>query len=161
MKNFIVTILFLTAIAGHAETITGRVVKVSDGDSIIVLEGNTQHEIRLLGIDAPEKEQPFGHRSKIALANNVAGKTVEVEYSKRDSDQHITGKVIYMGYDINLRQLELGMAWHLKQDEAEQNAEDSSKYAQAEHVAQQNKLGLWKQATPQAPWEYRKAKPAQ
>lgn len=148
----------LLALPTQAATLTGRVVKVSDGDTITVLEGTTQHKIRLMGIDAPERAQPFGNRSKQALANNIAGKTVEVEYNKKDRYQRIIGKVTYMGYDINLRQIELGMAWHYKQYEREQDVEDRSKYAQAEYLAQRDKVGLWSQGQAIAPWEWRRAK---
>lgn len=158
MKSLVLSLLLLSSLTANSATITGRVVKVSDGDTITVLEGTTQHKIRLMGIDAPEKAQAFGNRSKQALANNIAGKTVEVEYNKRDRYKRIIGKVIYMGYDINLRQIELGMAWHYKQYEREQDVEDRSKYAQAEYVAQRDKVGLWSEARPVAPWEWRKAK---
>lgn len=127
----------------QAATITGRVVKVSDGDTITVLEDTTQHKIRLMGIDAPEKAQPFGDKSKQALADAIAGKTVEVDYNKRDKYKRAVGKVIFRGQDMNLRQIELGMAWHYKQYEREQEVEDRSKYAQAEYLAQRDKVGLW------------------
>ena len=156
MKLILGITLLLIAAQGNAATITGRVVKVSDGDTITVLEGATQHKIRLMGIDAPERAQPFGNRSKQALANNISGKTVEVEYNKKDRYQRIIGKVTYMGYDINLRQIELGMAWHYKQYEREQDVEDRSKYAQAEYLAQRDKVGLWGLPEPQAPWEWRR-----
>lgn len=143
MNRFVALILLLGAIQANAETISGRVVKVADGDTITILAGTSQHQISLIGIQAPEKNQPFANRSKQALANNVAGKTVEVEFSKRDSAQRIIGKVIYMGYDINLRQLELGMAWYDKQYEQEQDVEDRSKYAHAESVSVRDKVGLW------------------
>ena len=158
MIKIILCASLLLALPSQAATITGRVVKVSDGDTITVLEGTTQHKIRLMGIDAPEKAQPFGNRSKQALANNIAGKTVEVEYNKKDRYQRIIGKVTHLGYDINLRQIELGMAWHYKQYEREQDVEDRSKYAQAEYVAQKDKVGLWSQGQAQAPWEWRRAK---
>ena len=142
MKTFLAALLLLISAQTNAATITGRVVKVSDGDTITVLEGTTQYKIRLMGIDAPERAQPFGNRSKIALANNIAGKTVEAEYNKKDRYQRIIGKVTYMGYGINLRQIELGMAWHYKQYEREQDVEDRSKYAQAEYLAQRGKGGV-------------------
>lgn len=153
MKKILTLLLVLFATQTHAATLTGRVVKVLSGDTLIVLEGTTHHQIKLLGIDAPEHEQPFANRSKQALTNNVAGKTVEVKYDQRDHYQRILGQVIYMGYDINLRQLELGMAWHLAQYEHE----ESSKYAQAELIAQRDKVGLWRDQNPVAPWDFRKA----
>lgn len=158
MKQLFALLLLIAAIPLHAATITGRVVKVSDGDTITVLEGTIQHKIRLMGIDAPEKDQPFGNRSKQALANNIAGKTVEVEYNKLDRYQRIIGKVVFMGYDINLRQIELGMAWHYKQYEREQDVEDRSRYSQAEYIAQRDQIGLWSYPGSVPPWDFRKAK---
>ena len=67
----------------QAETLTGRVVRVTDGDTIVVLDASkVQHKIRLQGIDAPERHQAYGTKSKEHLSDLVAGKTVEVEYSK-------------------------------------------------------------------------------
>ncbi len=69
----------------YAETYTGRVVGVSDGDTITILDrSNAQHKVRLSGIDAPEKAQPFGQRSKQSLSAAVFGKQVTVDSSKRD-----------------------------------------------------------------------------
>ena len=77
--------LFLVAGPGFAATITGRVVAVSDGDTLTVLDADrTQHKIRLSGIDAPEKAQAFGERSKQNLSRLVFGKEIEVQWNKRD-----------------------------------------------------------------------------
>jgi len=78
----------------HADTLTGRVVGVADGDTITVLDANRQqHKIRFQGIDAPEKAQPFGQRSKQNLSRMVFGKDVRVEWDKRDKYKRIVGKV--------------------------------------------------------------------
>ena len=151
----------LVALPTQAATITGRVVKVSDGDTITVLEGTTQHKIRLMGIDAPEKAQPFGDKSKEALADSIAGKTVEVDYNRLDKYKRVIGKVLFRGQDMNLRQIELGMAWHYKQYEREQELEDRSNYAQAEYLAQRDKVGLWSYPQSMPPWEWRKSKKAE
>jgi endonuclease YncB( thermonuclease family) len=61
-------------------TLTGKVLKIADGDTLTVLDGsNTQHKIRLAGIDAPEKGQPFGTKARENLAGKVFGQTVRVE----------------------------------------------------------------------------------
>ena len=66
----------------HTETLTGHVVRVTDGDTIVVLDaGKVQHKIRLQGIDAPERHQAYGTKSKEHLSDLVAGKNVEVDYS--------------------------------------------------------------------------------
>ena len=87
-------LLFMALGAAHADTLTGRVVGVTDGDTITVLDANRQqHKIRLGGIDAPEKAQPFGQRSKENLSRLVFNKEVQVDWTKRDRYQRIVGKV--------------------------------------------------------------------
>ena len=99
----------------YAETLTGRVVRITDGDTIVVLDADkVQHKIRLQGIDAPERRQAFGTKSKEHLSDLVAGKTVEVDYSKYDRYQRVLCKVIVNGEDATLEQVEAGMAWHYK-----------------------------------------------
>lgn len=159
MKNYILaaTLFLLAPLNVHADTLSGKVVKVSDGDTITVLQGTTQHKIRLMGIDAPEKKQPYGNASRETLANAIAGKVVTIDYNKRDRYKRIIGKVIYQDQDMNLRQIQNGMAWHYKQYEREQDVEDRSTYAQAEYLAQRDRLGLWTERNPLAPWAWRKA----
>ncbi len=85
MQRIITILLLALACTANAETITGRVVGVADGDTITVLDADkVQHKIRLSGIDAPEKKQPFGNRSKDSLSELAFDKTVNVETSKRD-----------------------------------------------------------------------------
>ena len=86
-------ILFFFCSLAHAD-ITGRVVAVTDGDTIKVLDAdNTQYKVRLTGIDAPEKKQPFGDASRKNLASLVAGKEVLVESNKQDRYGRALGKV--------------------------------------------------------------------
>lgn len=114
------------ALHAHAETLTGRTVGVSDGDTITVLDlTNTQHKIRLAGIDAPEKSQPFGQRSKESLSELVFGRTVTVETDKVDRYRRKVGKVrTPEGMDANLEQVRRGLAWHYKEYEQEQTEAD-------------------------------------
>lgn len=145
----------------HAgEPIKGEVVSISDGDTVTVLDAaHVQHKIRLSGIDAPEKSQPFGQRSKQALADQVFRKQVTVEWSKRDRYQRIVGRAITAdGGDANLKQLELGMAWHYKKYQNEQPASERERYSQAEVKARSQGIGLWQDANPEPPWDYRKRK---
>ena len=93
------------------EGLIGRVVKVSDGDTITVLDSSkTQHKIRLQGIDAPEKSQAFRNASRKFLAGLVANREVRVAWSKRDRYQRILGTVFVDGKDANLEMLKAGMA---------------------------------------------------
>ncbi len=86
-------ILLLWSYAASADSLTGKVVKITDGDTLYVLDANYQeHKIRLAGIDAPERRQAYGLASRKHLASIVAGKQVRVEYQKRDRYGRIVGK---------------------------------------------------------------------
>jgi endonuclease YncB( thermonuclease family) len=105
----------LLAFPALADTFTGLVVKVADGDTLTVLDADrTQHKIRLSGIGAPESGQPYGMVSRHNLGDSVFGKPVTVEYDKRDRYGRIVGKVLVSGQDANLEQIAAGMAWHQK-----------------------------------------------
>lgn len=139
-----------------ADTISGRVVAVSDGDTIKVLDSERrQHTIRLSGIDAPEKAQPFGQRSKESLSRMVYGKDVAVEWSKRDKYGRIVGKVLLDGTDANLEQIKAGLAWFYRRYAKELAAGDAPAYEQAEKAALQQKKGLWSEGFATPPWEWR------
>jgi endonuclease YncB( thermonuclease family) len=152
-------LLLATFSTVQAEVIAGRVVGVSDGDSITVLDTyKVQHKIRLAGIDAPEKAQAFGNRSKESLSDLVFSKTVTVETDKKDRYGRSVGKVLIDGKDANLLQVERGFAWHYKAYESEQSPSDRMLYDLAEREARAARRGLWRDSDPMAPWDFRKEK---
>ena len=103
---FFSALLLTLCPASQAATITGMVVSVADGDTITVLDtSQTQHKIRLGGIDAPEKAQPYGKQSKQSLSDMVFGKTVTVDTGKTDRYGREVGKILVDGMDANLEQL--------------------------------------------------------
>lgn len=141
----------------QAETLLGKVIHVQDGDSITVLDDTrTQHKIRLTGIDAPERRQAFGNVAKESLAEQVAGQSVAVEWDKVDRYGRKVGKVLLGGLDSNLVQVKRGLAWHYKKYEREQSPADRQSYAAAEAEARAAKLGLWRDAAPLPPWDFRR-----
>lgn len=138
-----------------------RVVKVTDGDTIHVLDqSTTRHKIRLSGIDAPERKQAFGRKSKENLSLMIARETIEVEYNKRDRYGRIIGKLIKDGQDINLLQIKNGFAWHYKYFQYEQSDIDRELYSAAEVEARKKAVGLWS-APAVPPWDFRKLKKSQ
>jgi len=140
-----------------ADTIQGRVVSIADGDTVTVLDSaNTQHKIRLMGIDAPEKKMPFGLRSKENLSDLVFNKQVSVEYSKQDRYGRTVGKILINGIDANLEQVKAGMAWHYKQYQREQSPDERVSYSDAEEQARAGRRGLWVDVEPTPPWDWRK-----
>ena len=150
-------LLLLLPVVVSADTLNGKVVKITDGDTLVVFDAsNTQHKIRLSGIDAPESNQPFGKRSKEALSALVTGQRVEVDWHKHDRYGRIVGKVIAQGKDVNLAQVRTGMAWWYRKYADEQSLVDQGLYAAAEAKARVTGVGLWKDKDPIAPWDWRK-----
>ncbi len=156
--------LLLTSIFyinAYAEITLGRVVGVTDGDTIIVLGANKiQYKIRLSGIDAPEKKQPFGTVSKKFLSDLVYDKDVSVEWHKQDQYGRLVGKVLVNGLDVNLEQIKRGMSWFYKKYQNELVLDDRLVYLHAQEGAQTNKSGLWIDKEPIAPWDFRKLRKA-
>ena len=158
--------LFLLAQWATADTLVGRVVGVADGDTVTVLDADRQqHRIRLQGIDAPEKAQPFGERSRQTLSRMVSGKDVRVEWDRRDRFGRIVGKVWVqpascpdcpMTLDAGHAQITLGMAWWFRRFANEQSPEDRAAYEFSEHEARAKRVGLWSDPEPVPPWEWRK-----
>ncbi|PJZ39968.1 hypothetical protein CH370_18770 [Leptospira kmetyi] len=136
-----------------SKSIEGKVVKVSDGDTLTVLSDQTEYKIRLNGIDAPEKAQNFGRIAKNALSRLVFKKRVEVQLQGRDKYRRYLGTVYFNGKEINLEMIKLGFAWHYKKYSNDEN------YARAEEIAKSKSIGLWSQESPVPPWEYRRNKP--
>jgi endonuclease YncB( thermonuclease family) len=132
------------------------VVGIADGDTITVLdEQRGQHKVRLAGIDAPEKRQDFGNRSKQSLSELAYRNQVIVQTAKTDRYGRRVGKVIVNGLDVNLEQVRRGMAWHYKAYAHEQGATDRQAYADAEDAARAAGAGLWALPRPMPPWEFR------
>ena len=111
----------------------------------------------LTGIDAPEKKQPFGNRSKESLSDLTFDKTVNVETSKVDRYGRKIGKVLVNGRDANMVQVERGMAWLYRKYQREQLLNDRRLYEAAEAAAKADKRGLWRDAYPEPPWEFRRS----
>ncbi len=154
-----VFLLFFFQYYAYAEILNGKVVGVSDGDTITVLDSHkSQHKIRLTGIDAPEKAQAFGQASKKSLSDLVFSRDVEISWEKRDRYQRILGKVLLNEQDICLEHVKRGMAWHYKQYQRDQTQEDRIKYSRAEEEARKNRIGLWADDAPVPPSEFRHKK---
>ena len=146
----------LIAWPAPADTLTCRVVRVGDGDTIYILDSNkTQHKIRLQGIDAPERKQAFSKRSRENLAGYVVGEIVVIEYDKHDPYGRVVGTVLLTDEDINLKQVQDGFAWHYKRYQDEQTTEDRGLYSRAENEAKKAKRRLWRELNPVPPWDWR------
>lgn len=168
MRCTAILLLAILAAPAWADTFTGRVVNVSDGDTVTVLDaGKQQHKVRLAGIDAPEKGQAFGRRAGEYLAQLVKGKQATVDWNKIDRYQRKVGKLLAAPpdcptcehtLDVNLAMVMAGYAWHYKAYAKEQSVEDRTRYDAAENEARFTRAGLWHDKNPIPPWDWRKMK---
>ena len=157
MKKLAFLCLLFFTLVSFAEELIGKVIKVSDGDTITVLDSNNQkHKIRLKGIDAPESQQVYGDISTQSLSELVYDKEVLVTWDKKDKYYRILGKVIVDGNDANYEQLTKGLAWYYKQYEKDLSDEDKKRYSEAEEWARNYTEGLWADSNLIPPWEFRR-----
>lgn len=140
----------------QAAPISGRIVGVIDGDTVDLLTESKQLvRVRLAGIDAPERRQPFGSAAKKVLSGFVFSKPATLEGGKKDRYGRLVAKVVVGGQDANLRLVRLGYAWHYKKYQSEQTPEDRRLYDAAQAAAMYQRAGLWKDLAPVAPWDFR------
>ena len=133
--------------------ITGRVVRVADGDTISVLDANnTQHKIRFHGVDSPERDQPHGLVAHRALSSMVAGKTVGIVVIDTDQYGRTLGVVYLEGVNVNLTMVKAGHAWWYRQ-----YAGRDPELRAAEQDARGAQRGLWGNAAPIPPWDWRRS----
>ncbi|MEC8313581.1 MAG: thermonuclease family protein [Verrucomicrobiota bacterium] len=149
---FMITILFLFVLTANSNVLKGLVEYVTDGDTINVKSEDKIYVIRLYGIDAPEKNQPYGNKVTTFLKDKLESKQVTINYSSKDRYGRIIGKVYYDGIYINELLIKIGGAWHYKQysNDVDLNT--------AEQSAKKNRLGIWNQELVIPPWEWRKGK---
>lgn len=157
-----------------AEVLICLVVGVSDGDTLTarcptadVAHPYEQVRVRLAGIDAPERRQPFGARAKQALSDLVYRREARLECRKRDRygrsvcDVWVAPASALDGpqtLDAGLAMVTQGMAWWYRHYAREQTPEARGQYEYAEAEAKARRVGLWQDAAPVAPWEFRRSR---
>jgi endonuclease YncB( thermonuclease family) len=132
----------------HAD-FRGKVVSVSDGDTLTVLVDRTLIRVRLAGIDAPERGQAFGDASRRSLASIVAARIVDVRERGRDRYGRVLGEVRIDGVDANAEQVRRGYAWVFRR-----YSHDARMIA-LEAEARAERRGLWIEPDPVPPWLWR------
>ena len=161
-------LLLWQALPATATALEGLVVHVADGDTLTVLDDqHRQHKVRLAGIDAPERGQPFGKLAAAELVSLAKNKRVTVDWTKTDRYRRIVG-VVWVApadctickptLDVGLALIGDGLAWHYRAYEREQTREDRQDYRRAESDARARNAGLWTDAEPTPPWNWRRAR---
>ena len=152
MKKLLL-LLLLVPVLSLSQTLSGKVVAIKDGDTVVVLDSlNNQTTLRLAEVDCPEKNQPFGTKAKQFTSDQIYFKTIK--YVVTDTDRY--GRSIAMiYYDTDNKYLsaeivKAGMGWHYKKYST------SKELATFQENAKQNKVGLWIDNDPIEPSEFRR-----
>lgn len=157
MRWPIIALTMLYAGGVQAQTISGFVTAITDGDTLFLLDAQKQqHKIRIAGIDAPEKVQAFGSKSTANLGRLAFNKNAVAECPKTDRYGRLVCKVTVAGQDVGLQQVADGMAWWFRKYSKEQSPQDQADYEQAETWAKVRRQGLWNDVNPTPPWEWRR-----
>lgn len=144
-------ILFLLPLSVRAETISGKVIGIKDGDTIVLLTSqNQQYIIRLAHIDAPEKGQPFGAQAKWFTSSLLFEQDVRAEVTTTDQYGRLICVVFKDGENINQEILRKGYAWWFRKYSSDAD------YEEIENQAAARKIGLWCDENPIPPWDWRR-----
>ncbi len=157
MKNIVfsfVLLIFLGLSFGvHSAAPENSVIRIIDGDTVEVMgEGTKPFKVRLMGIDAPERRQPYGKKSKQVLSDLVYKKIVRLVGSKQDRYGRTLARLYVGEVDVCAAMVESGAAWVYRR-----YTSDPILY-EAEELAKENKRGLWAFPDPMSPWQWRKRK---
>ena len=137
------------AAAQAREHLAGIVTRVADGDTLNLSSNGRVYTIRLDGIDAPEAGQPFGRQARVELRALALSRTVTAAVTDRDRYGRVVARVLVWGTDLSEEMVRSGFAWHYARYSRD------ARLAALEQQARQQRRGLWAEATPVAPWDYR------
>ena len=153
MRLSLYLLLLLASFLASAETIyQGTVVRIVDGDTLVLLVDQQQLKIRLADIDTPERKQPFGTKAKQALSDLAFGKQARVVEVTVDRYGRIVGRVYVDGIDVNRELVAQGYAWVYRK------YSNDAELLRLEAEAKQMGLGLWAGPDPIPPWEWRRGR---
>jgi len=153
MKFSMLIIALLLTVSCKVNVLTGEVVRVADGDTFTLLvDNNTQVRVRLYGIDCPERGQPYNRVATEHLKQLLAKGNVRVKKMDTDRYDRTIGIVYAGGINVNESLLAAGLAWHYI------SFDNNFAWAALEAQARENKIGLWVERNPIAPWDWRKEK---
>jgi endonuclease YncB( thermonuclease family) len=149
-------LLCLPALA-RATSLQAKVVEIVDGNTMIVINVNRRIKIVLKGSDAPEDSQLFYDVARQHLADLVLGKEVLVDYTELGRDGHLVAKVFCNEMDVGQQMIRDGVAWYDRAYEKDLSQLERQLYEESEQAARSEHRGIWQEAAPVAPWQFRLA----
>ncbi|MHB1085311.1 MAG: thermonuclease family protein [Thiobacillus sp.] len=154
-RTLIAVTLTLMTPAASATTLNGRVVDIADGDTLTLLVDHRPYVISIAAIDAPERYQAWGDRSKSNLGRLSSNRAAVAHCSGVDRRGHHVCKLTVNNIDVGLEQIKDGMAWWVRNHANGLSAEDQSVYENTELMAKLKRQGLWRDTNPIPPWRFR------
>lgn len=154
MKKYwisLVVIILLIPFTADAYDMFGRVIWVFDGDSFTILNDDEKREVRLAGVDSPEKGQPYSNRARQALQRLIKGEIVRVDVDKLDGYGRYVGTVYVGDLNVGREMVRQGLAWWYRY-----YASDDKILERLEREARNNRVGLWRDENPIPPWTWRR-----
>jgi endonuclease YncB( thermonuclease family) len=151
MSRLIAFLLFLAPYGAAAETLEGDVIRIASGDTLTIVDPRKrEHTVRLAEIDAPERKQAFGARSRQSLSALCFKKTAQIEWREKDRNGRYIGQVICAGVNANAEQVRRGFAWV-----SARSTQPGSPLYEIEAYARFREIGLWADPRSIPPWEWR------
>jgi len=150
---FLLFIFFLGCQPTEEGVLKGKIVSVADGDTVTLLTDNNERvKVRLLGIDAPEKGQDYGAKSRQHLNDLCYQKYVSVHYKEKDQYDRILGVLYVDKLNVNEEMVRQGLAWYYSHFVTDHRLDS------LEQLARKEKLNIWSMKNPISPYEFRKGK---
>jgi micrococcal nuclease len=149
-------LLLAPLVTAQAQATEVRVVRVVDGDTVVVADAQSLNlKVRLHGIDAPECGMPFGPQAQAFLEELILGRTVQMEAKGRDRYNRTVATLSKGGHDVGMAMISAGWAWRDERYAGRWSAAGTDPYSAAQRAARDKTYGLWAEAKPSAPWSWR------
>lgn len=148
IRYFFICVSLTICIGGKAQEYKGTIIRVIDGDTFVFQTEEGSLTVRLLGTDAPERNQPFTQESADFLRQYLYKEAI-IKANGVDRYGRTLGILYINNQDINLLSIRNGFAWHFKRYSSDKQ------YAAAEDYARKDKIGLWALPNTIPPWEWR------
>lgn len=155
VRLLVIVACYLASTSYGAEVLIGEVVGITDGDTLTILVDREPVKVRLAEIDSPERKQPYYTRSQQSLAAICHRKSAQVTWDTRDRYKRIIGQVRCAGIDANAHQVSSGMAWVF-----DRYSTPESPLYKLQDQARKGRKGLWADANPVPPWDWRRGQKA-
>jgi endonuclease YncB( thermonuclease family) len=150
-KTALLLVLFSLIMMGwaRAESFTGKVISITDGNTICVIHSDKARMVKMSGVDCPDPDQPYGPEAKEFLVSLISGREIWINVERMDHFNRGVSKITLDGQDVAVQVVQAGLGWY------DTRYSSNAQIAEAQTLARASKSGLWSQEKPVPPWEFR------